>query len=109
VKNGSGTGAGTVRCDDNESMIVKIRVKGSGIAPGKRKIESGRGEFSAVPRIDDLVGTYVAEPSGDAAKTPHAQVFILGSTRLILSGGEGWDQGITFESFEISPRRSKPA
>ena len=42
------SGAGTVTCDNGQSMPVRIRAKGGGLTVGKSKIENGTGEFSGV-------------------------------------------------------------
>jgi hypothetical protein len=108
-KNQTGTGSGTIRCSDNESMHVKIRINGHGIANGMAKIASGRGEFTKVSRVDHLLGTYVSgEAAGGDATAAHAQVLSKGTLRLTLDGSEGWERGIKFTSFKLSARRSKP-
>ena len=39
----TGSGSGTVTCDNGQSMAVKIRTKGGGITFGKTRIADGRG------------------------------------------------------------------
>lgn len=100
----SGSGTGTVTCDNGQSMAVKINTKGGGITFGKSRITDGRGEFSGITRIEDVLGTYVtAEASAGAGKSAKAQVMTKGDVSLALAGkGEGWDLGIAFGKFVIS-------
>ncbi len=100
----TGSGAGTVTCDNGQSMPVKIRTKGGGITFGKTNIVDGHGEFSGVSRIDEVLGTYAtAEAHAGAGKSAKAQVMTKGDVSLALAGkGEGWDVGIAFGKFVIS-------
>ena len=100
----AGSGTGTVTCDNGQSMAVKISTKGGGITFGKSRITDGRGEFSGITRIEDVLGTYVtAEASAGAGKSAKAQVMTKGDVSLALAGkGEGWDLGVAFGKFVIS-------
>ena len=100
----TGSGSGTVTCDNGQSMAVKIRTKGGGITFGKTRIADGRGEFSGVSRIEEVLGTYAtAEAHAGAGKSAKAQVMTKGDVSLALTGkGEGWDLGIAFGKFVIS-------
>ena len=98
----SGTGVGTLRCDNNDLMVVRIKAKGRGITPGTDGIKSGRATFPPVRRIHDLLGTYVTgEARADDADVAHAQYLSKGEVGLTLSGREGWDRGITFDRIEL--------
>lgn len=100
----TGSGSGTVTCDNGQSMAVHIRTKGGGITFGKTRIVDGRGEFSGIGRIEEVLGTYVtAEAHAGAGKSAKAQVMTKGDVSLALAGkGEGWDLGIAFGKFVIS-------
>ncbi|MBD8524643.1 hypothetical protein IFO71_02715 [Pseudoxanthomonas sp. CAU 1598] len=96
-------GSGTIRCNNGQSMAVKIRAKGGGLTVGKSTIEDGRGEFSGVDGINELLGTYVsAEAHAGAVKSAKGQVVTKGEVSLALAGtGRGWDLGVAFGKFVI--------
>ncbi|HEX7013047.1 MAG TPA: hypothetical protein VF161_09875 [Steroidobacteraceae bacterium] len=98
------SGTGTITCDNGQSMQVKLSAKGGGLTVGKSTIEDGRGQFSAVKSIDELLGSYVAaEAHAGAIKSAKAQVMTKGEVSLALSGtGRGWDLGIAFGKLTIS-------
>lgn len=100
------SGTGTVRCDDGQSLPVRIDAKGGGLSVGKSEIHDGRGEFSSVRDIREVLGTYVsAEAHAGAVKSSKAQVMTKGEVSLALAGtGEGWDLGVAFGAFTIEPR-----
>lgn len=100
------TGTGTITCNNGQRMAVKIRAKGGGLTVGKSTIENGRGEFSGVRDISELLGSYAAaEAHAGAAKSSKAQVMTKGEVNLALAGtGKGWDLGIAFGKFVISRR-----
>jgi hypothetical protein len=100
------SGSGTIRCNNGQSMRVSIRAKGGGITFGKSTIENGRGEFSGVHDISELLGTYVSgEAHAGATKSAKAQVVTKGEVSLALAGkGRGWDLGVAFGKFIISRR-----
>ena len=96
-------GTGTVSCDNGQRMAVRIKTRGGGITVGKTRISDGRGEFSGVYRIDDVLGTYAAaEAHAGAGKSAGAQALTKGDVSLALAGkGEGWDLGVSFGKFVI--------
>ncbi len=98
------SGSGTIKCSNGQSMNVKLRAKGGGLTFGKSTIEDGRGEFSDVTGINELLGSYVAaEAHAGAVKSAKAQVMTKGEVSLALSGtGRGWDLGIAFGKLTIS-------
>jgi len=100
------SGTGTIRCSNGQSMAVKLRAKGGGLTVGKSTIDDGRGEFSGVGSINELLGTYVsAEAHAGAAESAKAQVVTKGEVSLALSGtGTGWDLGVAVGNFIISRR-----
>lgn len=103
----SATGAGTIRCDNGQTMAVSLRVRGGGLTFGKTTIEDGRGEFSAVNDISELLGGYVAgEAHAGAVKSATSQVMTKGPVSMALSGtGRGWDVGVSFGRFTIQRAR----
>lgn len=100
----TGSGNGTVSCSNGQRMSVKISTKGGGITVGKTRIEDGRGEFSGVTQIEEVLGTYItAEAHAGVGKSAKAQVMTKGEVSLALAGkGTGWDLGIAFGKFVIS-------
>ena len=98
------SGSGTITCSNGQSMAVKLQARGGGLTFGKSTIEDGRGEFSGVGDIDELIGTYVsAEAHAGAVKSAKAQVVTKGEVSLALSGtGRGWDVGVALGNFIIS-------
>jgi hypothetical protein len=97
------SGAGTVTCDNGQSMPVRIRAKGGGLTVGKSQIEDGRGEFSGVYNINDVLGAYASsEAHAGASKSAKAMAMTKGSVSLALAGkGTGWDLGVAFGKFVI--------
>lgn len=99
----SAVGEGTVTCTDGSSMPVVIRARGLGITAGRWKITDGKGRFSHVARIDDVLGSYLAV-SGDigVSKAGTARALTKGKVSLVLAGkGEGFDVGIAVSKFRI--------
>jgi hypothetical protein len=98
------SGTGTIKCSNGQSMNVKLSAKGGGLTVGKSTIEDGKGEFSAVKSVSELLGSYVAaEAHAGAVKSAKAQVMTKGEVSLALSGtGRGWDLGIAFGKLTIS-------
>lgn len=100
------SGSGTVSCDNGQRMGVTIEARGGGLTFGKTRIENGRGEFSGVSDISEVLGTYAAaEAHAGAVESAKAQAMIKGDVSLALAGtGEGWNLGIAFGKFVLSPR-----
>lgn len=96
-------GSGTVRCTNGQTMRVILVAKGGGITFGKSSITDGRGEFSGVNNINEVLGTYAAsEAHAGAAKSAKASAMSKGNVNLALAGkGTGWDLGIAFGKFVI--------
>lgn len=97
-------GSGTVTCENGQSMRVKISAKGGGLTVGKSHIDDGKGEFTDVHSMSDILGTYAqGEASAAAGKSATAQVLTKGNVSLALAGtGEGVNLGISFGGFTIS-------
>lgn len=96
-------GEGTITCDNRQSMRVALTLKGGGITFGKTKIDNGRGKFSEVSSINDLLGGYAeAGVEAGAVKATEAKVLTNGTATLALAGkGEGWNIGISGAKFTI--------
>jgi len=99
----SAAGSGTIKCSNGQSMRVKLSAKGGGLTVGKSTIENGKGEFSGVNQLNELLGDYVsAEAHAGAVKSAGAKVLTKGEVSLALSGtGRGWDLGIAFGTLTI--------
>lgn len=97
-------GDGVVTCENGQSMNVKISAKGGGLTVGKAHIENGKGEFSDVYHLEDILGTYAqGEATAAAGKAATAQVLTKGNVSLALAGtGEGVNLGVSFGGFTIS-------
>ncbi len=96
-------GTGTVTCKDGSTMPVAISAKGLGITAGKWKISDGKGKFSHVARIDDVLGDYLSV-SGNVGvgKAGTAQALTKGKVSLALAGkGDGFDIGVAINDFKI--------
>ena len=100
------SGTGTITCSNGQSANVKLEARGGGLTAGKSSIENGRGEFSAVTGIDEVIGSYAeAEAHAGAVKSSAARVMTKGEVTLALSGtGRGWDLGVAFGKFSIKRR-----
>jgi hypothetical protein len=97
-------GRGTVRCENGQTMAVKIEAKGGGLTVGKSHIDNGTGRFTDVHRIEDVLGTYAqGDASAGALKSGTAQVLTKGTVSLALAGaGEGVELGVSVGGFTIS-------
>ncbi len=102
-------GNGIVSCNDGSTLPVKIEAKGGGLTFGKSEIRDGRGRFSSVYNIRDVIGGYAtAEASAAAGDAVKAQVVTKGPISLALSGkGKGVELGVAFGSFIISEAGAK--
>jgi hypothetical protein len=100
-------GHGTVSCQNGTSIPVKISAKGVGLTAGKWKIDNGKGTFSDVHTISDVLGDYAhAEAHAGAVKSGSVQVLTKGSVSLALAGsGEGIDLGIDVGEFTLRPTK----
>jgi len=96
------SGTGTVHCSNGASLHVRLEAKGGGLTVGK-SVESGKGEFSDVAAVEELLGSYVAaQAQAGAIKSAQVQVMTKGEVSLALSGkGRGWELGISFGELKI--------
>jgi hypothetical protein len=97
-------GHGKVTCANGQAMDVDISAKGGGLTVGKYKIDDGRGHFSGVNSIDDVLGSYAtANAHAGAVGSSHAAAMTKGDVSLALTGtGKGWDIGAGFSAFTIN-------
>jgi len=98
----SSTGTGTIHCSNGRSLRVRLSAKGGGLTAGKSE-ESGRGVFSPVGHIDDLLGGYAQlRAHAGAVNSVQAQVMTKGEVSLALSGkGHGWSLGVDMGELKI--------
>ena len=96
-------GAGTIRCDNGETAEVTLRVKGGGLTFGKSEIVDGKGSFTPVGSIEDLMGAYgQAGAHAGATRSVEASVITKGDISLTMTGkGTGFDLGVDFGKFVI--------
>ena len=99
-------GEGMVYCTNGSRLAVNISSRGGGITFGKSRIEQGRGEFSGIYDIREVLGGYAAaEAHAGVGRSAKAQVVTKGSVSLALTGrGSGWDIGVSIGSFVLSER-----
>ena len=100
------TGTGVVRCDNGQSMPVKVSAKAVGLTAGKWKIDNGNGRFTDVHDIRDVLGRYAqASANAGVIKSGEAQVLSKGPVSLALAGGgEGMNLGVDIGAFTIKQR-----
>ncbi|HEV2608547.1 MAG TPA: hypothetical protein VGT79_11265 [Xanthomonadaceae bacterium] len=100
------TGEGTVRCANGQTMHVHVSAKAVGITAGKWHIDDGKGSFTDVHRISDVLGSYAqASANAGVVKSAEAQVLTKGPVSLALSGGgEGVNLGVDVGEFTIKAR-----
>ncbi len=99
-------GEGMVTCANGATLPVKITVKGGGLTAGKWHIDNGKGRFSDVHTIRDVLGRYAeAQAHAGVVKSGSAQVLTKGTVSLALAGtGQGVDLGIDVGAFTLSAR-----
>jgi len=99
-------GTGRVTCENGRSMPVKISIKGGGLTAGKWHIDNGKGKFTDVHTISDVLGRYAQGGAhAGVVKSAEAQVLTKGTVSLALAGhGEGIDLGVDVGAFTISRR-----
>lgn len=98
------SGHGRVTCANGESMPVDISVHGGGLTAGKWRINDGKGSFTDVYKIGDVLGNYAqASANAGAVKSAGAGVLSKGTVSLALAGtGQGINIGISGAKFTIS-------
>lgn len=97
------SGSGVVTCDDGSRMNVKLRANGGGLSVGKSTIKDGKGNFTDIQSITDVLGTYAAaDASIGVPKSGDAQVMTKGKVSLALAGaGKGFGMGVTIGGLTI--------
>lgn len=98
------SGSGTVRCENGQTMRVKLSIKGGGLTAGKWRVDDGRGTFTDVYNINEVLGTYAqGEATAAAGRAATAQVLTKGNVSLAMAGtGEGVNIGVSFGGLTIS-------
>jgi hypothetical protein len=98
------SGTGVVTCENGQTMDVAISAKGGGLTVGKYKIDDGKGTFSDVSDISQVLGSYAqASAHAGAVGSVRAAVMTKGPVSLALAGtGEGVDIGIDVGEFTLS-------
>jgi hypothetical protein len=101
------SGSGVIRCENGDSMQVKLTARGGGLTVGKSRIENGTGEFTDVHNITEALGNYAqASAHAGMVKAAGASVLTKGNVSLALAGkGEGVDLGIDVTKLTIKPAR----
>jgi hypothetical protein len=97
-------GEGTITCDNGQKAKVKIEARGGGITAGKSKIREGKGQFSDVEDISEVLGSYAqARATAGAVKSADVTAMTKGEVSLALAGkGTGWELGVSFGKFTIT-------
>jgi hypothetical protein len=100
-------GRGEVACSNGQRLPVKLTVHGGGLTFGKMDVLEGKGEFSAVKGIDDVLGSYAAaEAEAGAVKAGQAAVYTKGKVSLALAGtGRGVGIGFDFGKLDLERAR----
>ena len=100
------SGNGVIDCNNGQTAIVTLKIRGGGLTFGKSEIEDGTGNFSDVDDISELFGAYAhAEAHAGASGSSSATVLTKGEVQLALAGtGKGWNLGVDFGKFTITPQ-----
>jgi len=100
------TGTGSVRCSNGQVMRVSVSAKAIGLTAGKWHIDNGKGSFTDVHNISDVLGRYAqASANAGVVKSGEAQVLSKGPVSLALAGGgEGMNLGVDIGAFTIKRR-----
>ncbi len=98
------TGSGTITCENGKSMRVHVAARAIGLTVGKWHIDDGKGKFTDVHRMTDVLGRYAqASANAGVVKSGEAQVLTKGPVSLALAGnGEGVNIGVDVGEFTIS-------
>ena len=101
------SGHGMVRCNDGQTLPVRITAQGLGLTAGKWKIDNGKGRFTDVHDIREVYGNYAqASANAGLVKSAETQVLSKGNVSLALAGGgEGINIGVEVGAFHIKPVR----
>ncbi len=96
-------GKGEVTCKNGESIKVAITAVGAGATIGKFQIDDGKGKFTNVHDIGDVLGGYVSgEADVGVVKSGEFQLLTKGTVSLALAGkGEGITLGVDVSKFTL--------
>jgi hypothetical protein len=100
-------GKGVVRCDNGQTLPVRITAQGLGLTAGKWKIDNGVGRFTDVHDIHEVYGNYAhASASAGLIKSAETQLLSKGNVSLALAGGgDGINLGVEVGAFHIDPAK----
>jgi hypothetical protein len=103
----SAHGKGMVTCNDGSTLPVLISVKGGGLTAGRSHVDDGKGDFTHVHRIGEVLGHYAqGEAHAGIEKSGTAQVLTKGTVSLAIAGkGEGIDLGVDVGEFTLKPAK----
>jgi hypothetical protein len=98
-------GKGMVTCNDGSSMPVLIEIKGGGLTAGRTQVDHGKGKFTHVHAISEVLGRYAqGEAHAGVMKSGTAQLLTKGTVSLALEGtGQGIDLGVDVGEFTLKP------
>ncbi|MBZ5587418.1 MAG: hypothetical protein LAO05_02565 [Acidobacteriia bacterium] len=104
-------GHGDIVCSNGQRLPVKLTVHGGGLTFGKMDVLEGKGDFSAVKGIHEVLGSYAAaEANAGALKASQAAVYTKGEVSLALAGtGRGIGLGFDFGKLDIDRTPITPA
>jgi hypothetical protein len=104
------SGTGIVSCSDGSSLPVRLVSEGGGVTFGKTRIDNGKGDFTGISRIRDVLGDYASGSAhGGAGETGSNSLLTKGDVSLTLDGdGHGFDFGIDAGVFRIREGDSPP-
>jgi hypothetical protein len=104
-------GVGHVTCSNGQKARVHLKTTGGGLVVGKSTIDDGKGDFTGIKDISNIYGDYAAaQGEVGAVKTAEGTVVSKGEVNLALGGtGRGWDLGVSFSKFSITPYPEKVA
>jgi hypothetical protein len=103
-------GYGEVTCANGQRMPVSLTIHGGGITFGKMDVLEGRGDFSKVKGVNEVLGSYLAaEATAAAVKSSEAAVYTKGEISLALTGtGRGVGLGFDFGKLDVERRPTAP-
>ena len=85
-------GSGVITCENGGLLRVRIVATGAGLAGGKSPVDGGRGVFTDVHSIGEILGAYTRPTEGARVKVSE-RVLSKGAVSLALAG-RGDDAGL---------------
>ena len=101
----TGSGQGSITCDNGQKANVKLKLTGGGLTAGKTAVRNATGRFTEVSDISELYGGWAAAGATAAAgKSAAAGVVTKGDISLTLVGtGTGVQLGFGGAKLTIKP------